>query len=216
MNIPRILPLVLCLLLPLAAQASDGKPSGIAEEVRQELADARKEVQTELAEARRELETENLRVDNSFQFGQSGKQRTDLPRAEITPDGDFLIQGQPQVITTAQREELLAYRGLVVGIAQSGIDIGQRSAEAVIDAMDRSWVGLVFSAMTGSLERRIERSVKTLVEPMVQEICLQLPAMMQSQQRLAAGLPQFQPYATLEADDVEDCENQIRHEFATR
>ena len=35
-------------------------------------------------------------------------------------------------------------------------------------------------------------------------------------QRLSATLPAFRPYATLEADDVEDCENELRREFASR
>jgi hypothetical protein len=79
-----------------------------------------------------------------------------------------------------------------------------------------SWVGLLFSAMTGSLERRVERVVKQEIEPGVRGICRQLPAMMASQQRLSASLPQFRPYATLEADDVANCENEIRNEFASR
>ncbi len=47
-------------------------------------------------------------------------------------------------------------------------------------------------------------------------LCRQIPALRNSQQQLAASLPQFGPYATLEADDVADCENDIRREFASR
>ena len=54
------------------------------------------------------------------------------------------------------------------------------------------------------------------VEPGVRGICRMLPRVMDSQQRLAASLPQFRPYATLEADDVADCENEVRNEFARR
>ena len=70
--------------------------------------------------------------------------------------------------------------------------------------------------MTGNLERRVERVVKQQIEPAVRGICRQLPAMMDSQQRLSASLPQFRPYATLEADDVANCENEVRNEFASR
>ena len=48
------------------------------------------------------------------------------------------------------------------------------------------------------------------------QICRSLPSLLDSQQRLAASLPQFRPYATLEADDVADCENEVRNEFARR
>ena len=70
--------------------------------------------------------------------------------------------------------------------------------------------------MTGTLERRVERLVKQEIEPGVRSICRQLPALMDSQQRLASSLVQFRPYATLEADDVNDCEKQVRREFASR
>jgi hypothetical protein len=43
-----------------------------------------------------------------------------------------------------------------------------------------------------------------------------LPGLRDSQQRLAASLPQFKPYATLDADDIADCESDVRQEFAVR
>lgn len=218
------LPAALCLLLPLAAQAQParGADTGIGGEIRRELADARKEMRVEMAKAKQDLDTGNLQLDrDSLHFGKDGdrKARTakaDLPRAEITPAGDFLIDGTAQPIDARQRRELLAYRGLVVEIAKAGIDIGQRGAEAALTAVDGSWIGLMFGAMTGSLERRIERTVRQEVEPAVRGICRLLPRVMESQQRLSASLPQFRPYATLERDDIDDCEDGVRREFAAR
>jgi len=100
MNALRTSTLALLLVVPLAAQAGD---------IRTELADARKEVRVELAKARQELETENLRIDNSLQFGGSGRRQTSLPRAEITPQGDFLIDGKAVAVNVTQRRQLLAY-----------------------------------------------------------------------------------------------------------
>ena len=198
------------------AQAHDTQP-GINAGIRRELADARKEVRIDLAKAKRELDTENLSLGDSFQIGKQDRVNNRLPRAEITPRGDFLIEGKPQAIDPGQRRQLLAYRGQVIGIAKAGIDVGQRSAEAALDAVGNgSLFGLVFGAMTGSLERRVERVVKQEIEPGVRSICRQLPALMVSQQRLASSLAQFRPYATLEADDVNDCEKQVRSEFASR
>ena len=222
MNRIRTLSIALLACAPLfAAQAAD-KPTGIGSEIQQELAQARKEVRTDLAKAKRELDSENLRIDNSLQFGSDNSRmakrgNATLPQAEITPQGDFLIEGKTQTIDAGQRRQLLAYRGRVIEVAKSGIDIGQRSAEAALDAVGNgSWVGLVFGAMTGSLESRIERVVKREIEPGVRAICRQLPALMASQQQLASSLPQFRPYATLEAVDVADCENDVRREFASR
>jgi hypothetical protein len=41
-----------------------------------------------------------------------------------------------------------------------------------------------------------------------------LPKVLESQQKLAASVPQFRPYASLERDDVEDCERDVLEEFA--
>lgn len=215
---PRyVLPAALCLLLPLAAQAADTKPVGIAAEIRNELADARKEVRADLAKAKQELETENLRIDNGLNFGDSGRRQKTLPRAEITPQGDFLIEDKRVAIDVTQRRQLLAYRARVLEVAKYGIEIGQRSAEAALDAVGNgSFVGLLFGAFTGSLESRIERTVKLQIEPAVRGLCRQLPALRDSQQDLASSLPQFKPYATLEADDIDDCERDVRREFASR
>ena len=211
----RTTALALALLLPLGAHADS-----VRSEVRRDLAQARSEMRTELAKARAELETENLEVGNSFHFGKDGKRKPprdeNLPKAEITPRGDFLIAGKAVAIDAGQRRRLLGYRGLVIDIARTGIDAGERAATAAIDATDVSLFSLIFGGLSGSLERRIEATVKQHVEPMVQQICRRLPQVLESQQQLSSSLPQFRPYATLERDDVDDCEQDIRNEFAMR
>lgn len=211
-----LLPLLLAGLLPLAAQATESTPGAIQQEISQELAQARREVRQELATARAELDSGNLDVGNSLRFGDSddGKERDTLPKAEITPRGDFLIDGKAVAVNPGQRQELLAYRGQVIDIAKAGIDIGERSAQAAIDAVDRGLFSLMVSAMTGGLEKRLEKQIKATVEPGVLQICRTLPLLLASQQRLAGSLPEFRPYATLEAEDVDECEQDVRHEFA--
>ena len=211
-----LLPLLLAGLLPLAAHAAEPAKGPIQRELSAELAEARREVRAELASARAELETENLDVGNSLRLGKAGNGAGEaLPKAEITPRGDFLIEGEAVAIDAGQRKQLLAYRGHVIDIARAGIDIGERSAQIAIDAVDRGLFSLIFSAMTGSLERRIERTVKEAIEPGLVQICGSLPALLASQQRLSSSLPQFRPYATLEAEDVENCADDMRREFAS-
>lgn len=218
---PRMLmTMFLASLLPLAVQTANAGDTRIDNEISVDLADARSEVRNELAAARRELDTGNLQLGDSLRFGTSDARASHadraLPQAEITPQGDFLIEGRPVAIDHHQRQELLLYRGEVIAIAKAGIDIGERSAQAALDAVDRGLFSLMFGAMTGSLERRIERTVRETVEPGVRQICRSLPALRDRQRRLSATLPAFRPYATLEADDVEDCENEMRREFASR
>jgi hypothetical protein len=176
-------------------------------------------MQADLAKARAELETGNLEVGNNFHFGKDGKRAAGdkaLPKAEITPRGDFLVDGKAVAISAEQRSQLLAYRGQVIDIARTGIDLGEHGAQVALEAVDRPLFSLIIGGLTGSLERRVEATVKREIEPGVRQICGRLPALRVSQQQLAANLPQFRPYATLEADDVDDCEADIRRDFATR
>ncbi len=227
---PASFALMLCLALPATysiASAHDGAgkqsretPGSVSDEIRREMAAARKEIRTEMAQARKELETENLNVGDSLRLGgrrgDKAKGAASLPKAEISPQGDFLIDGESVAIDARQRRELLAYRGLVIDIANSGIDIGERAALAAINEVDRGLFSLMVSALSGNLERRVERLVKDTVQPAVEQICRRLPEVLDSQQRLAAGLPAFAPYASLTAEDVADCESSVREGFAVR
>jgi hypothetical protein len=113
-------------------------------------------------------------------------------------------------IDADQRAQLLAYRALVIGIAKDGIDIGERSALAAVDQVDRGLFGLMLGALTGSTERKVERQVKTAIKPAVEQLCRRLPAVLASQRQLAASLPAFAPYAELGQDDIGDCERSAR------
>lgn len=212
----RTLTVALLACAPLfSAQAAD-KPSDVSTEIRQELAEARKEVRVEMAKAKRELQTENLSLEDSLHIGKAKRSKTTLPRAEITPRGDFIVEGKPQAIDATQRQLLLTYRGQVIRIATQGIEMGERAATSALDAVGNgSIVSLLFSAVTGNLERRVERMVKTQIEPGVLAICGQLPAVMETQQQLASRLPKFRPYAHLNRDDVANCAKDIRNDFAS-
>lgn len=201
-------------LSPLAAHA--GTTRG---EVAQDLADARAEIRADLAQERAKLENENLSLGETLRFGKGGHQSDrgqDGPRGEITPDGDFLVDGKPVAIDADQRAQLLAYRARVITLAKTGIDAGERAAMLAIDATDVGMFRLFVSAVTGSLERKVKATVVREIQPAVLRICHDLPALRDSQQRLAASLPEFKPYATLQEDDIEDCERDVRSELAMR
>ena len=200
-------------LSPLAAQAS------VHGEVASDLDEARQEVHAEMAKERANLDSENLSLDG-LHFGNDDKRETakrkSQPKGEITPRGDLLVDGKPVAVDAAQRRQLLDYRTQVIGIARTGIDAGEKAAMLAIDATDVSLFHLIVGGMTGSLERRVEASVKRDIEPAVLQICRQLPQLRDSQQALATSVPEFRPYATLDDDDVEDCESDIRDDLATR
>ena len=211
---------LLAVLLPLGAQAAGTTSSETRTEIRREMAAAREEVRVEMARARVELDSENLSLDKGLQFGKNGKRksadRDSLPAAQITPKGDFLIDDKAVAINAQQRRQLLGYRGQVIELAKVGVDGGEKVALAALDATDVSLFSLIVGGLSGNLERRVDASVKQHVEPRVRQICQRLPQVLESQQQLAAELPQFQPYANLERDDIDDCERNLRNEFAAR
>ena len=204
---------LLIALSPLAAQA------GTRAEVASDLDEARQEVHADMAGERAKLDSENLSLDG-LHFGKDDKReaakRKALPKGEITPDGDLMIDGKPVALDAAQRRQLLDYRAQVIAIAKTGIDAGEHAAMLAIDATDVSLFHLIVGGLTGSLERKVEATVQREIKPMVLQICQRLPQLRDSQQAVAASVPEFRPYATLDADDVADCENDVRHDLATR
>lgn len=204
---------LLLALSPLAAQAGD-----IHDEIRSELKEARAEVRTELAEERAKLERENLSLRDSLQFGRRhhwpDANRDAIPEAEITPQGDLLVDGKAVAIDAGQRAMLLDYRGQVIALAKKGIDAGERAAMLALEATDVGLFRMFVGAMTGSLERKVRHAVEREVKPAVLEICRDLPRLRQTQQALAASIPEFAPYATLEERDVRHCERDVQREFA--
>jgi hypothetical protein len=204
--------ILLVALSPLAAQAS------VHDEVAGDLADARQEVHADMAKERAKLDSENLSLDG-LHFGKDedrGTAKRDQPKGEITPRGDLLVDGKAVVVDATQRRQLLDYRTQVIGIAKTGIDAGEHAAMLALDLTNVSMFRLIVGGLTGSLERRVEASVKRDIEPAVLRICRQLPELRDSQQALAASVPEFRPYATLDEEDVEDCESDIRRDLATR
>jgi hypothetical protein len=202
-------------LSPLIVQAGT-----VRTEVAKDLDEARQELRTEMAQERAKLDSENLTLGDGLHFGKDGKEeatkRRSLPKGEITPRGDLLIDGKPVALDAGQRRQLQDYRAQVIDIARTGIDAGEQAAMLAIDATDVSLFRLIVGGLTGSLEHRVEATVQREIQPMVLQICHRLPQLRDSQQALVASVPEFRPYATLDADDVENCERDIRKDLAAR
>lgn len=170
-----------------------------------------------LEKARKELREGNLELNgdgptvsvNGKQYG-PGKDDRNLPKAEITPEGDFLLEGKEVAIDDAQRALLLQYRGHVIDIAEAGIAIGGKGVDLAGTALQQA-VGAIFSGNTEELEKQVEAEARKLqAEALV--LCNRLPPMLEAQQRLAASLPEFAPYANMTQDDIEDCLEDLEEE----
>jgi hypothetical protein len=135
-----------------------------------------------------------------------------VPKAAITPQGDFLVAGKPVDITPGQRREILAYRAQYIEIAQAGIAIGHQG----VDVGRRAVVPMIFASLFGASDETIDASMDkrlTGVRDATAKLCDRMPALMAAQQQLATDLPAFKPYATLTQEKIDDCRQDVRHDF---
>lgn len=153
-------------------------------------------------EAREKLATENISLSRDFNGN-----RSSLPKAEISPQGDLLISGERIAINDAQRKLLMDHRQHLLSIAEAGIAIGIQGADLGVMAATTALKG-VLSGNTEDIERRIEAEAQK-IEAEAMKICDLLPALMASQQALAASLPELVPYATMDQGDIDDCRSDV-------
>ncbi|HVI60183.1 MAG TPA: DUF2884 family protein [Luteimonas sp.] len=143
---------------------------------------------------RTRMETHNLTLSNDDDR---------LPRAEITPRGDLLIDGKAVAVDDAQRALLLAYRGKIIDVATAGADIGMQGADFGMQAAGKALRG-AFSGNGDQVEKEIQAQAREF-EQRARRICDHLPPLLETQRQLAAQLPEFKPYATMDQSDVDDC-----------
>ncbi|MGQ4584204.1 DUF2884 family protein [Lysobacter sp. F60174L2] len=193
----KILPALLLLAcIPwLSACGKDEPPqpvpaTGVLAEVSAEIS---KEMENVSREVREAMATENIDIADG-----------DEAPAEITPQGDLLIDGRKVEIDADQRALLLEYRGHIAYMAETGAAIGMQGAGIATDAIGMA-VASIFSGTTEDLEAKIEAKAEKIAQQAVTELCGRMPALMRNQQALAASLPEFAPYADITQADIDDC-----------
>lgn len=179
--------LALMLCLPLLAcgnrpQANDaGGDTRLGQKVREATDKARKE-----------MAGKNISVSSD-----------DGAKVEISPAGDLLINGNTVAVDDAQRKLLLQYREQVMQVAEAGIEIGVQGANLGARAAGEAIKGIL-SGDTDKIEERVNAEAKKLEESAA-KICDRLPAMLATQQQLAAAVPEFKPYAKMDQGDIDEC-----------
>lgn len=125
------------------------------------------------------------------------------PDARIGANGDLSIGGKPVTLTPAQRQLTTTYYRELDGITQAGIEIGKQGGKLAGKAVGEAISG-VMSGNTDDIGSKIEAEAAK-VEASARQICTHLNSLRLAQDALAAGLPEFKPYASIDAGDVEDC-----------
>lgn len=168
------------------------------------VAKAMDKARDELANGNIELTGLNVSGNHrGFSIGDRRDPNDTRPKAEITPQGDLLIEGRNVATDTQQQALLREYRGQIEKIALAGMDVGVAGADLGMKAATEA-IGAVFSGNGDQVEQRMEAEAKH-IEAAAMKLCSYLPALLDTQTRLAAALPAFRPYATMDQSDVDDC-----------
>lgn len=130
---------------------------------------------------------------------------SDGAKVEVTPTGDLLINGTSIPLNDNQRAITLRYRAQTIGIAEAGIDIGVQGANLGAKAAGEAIKG-IFSGNSEQIEQRINAEADK-IKASAAKLCDQLPALLATQQQLAAAVPEFAPYAKMDQTDINDCRN---------
>jgi hypothetical protein len=158
--------------------------------------------------ARAEMETKNIAIGgdgvhiniNGYEINSPGDK---IPRAEVTPQGDLLVEGKQVEVTPAQRALLLRYRGEIIDVAGAGMEIGKQGVDIAGKAVTTA-IASIFNGKSDQAEQEMKAQGER-IEAAAMKLCDQLQPMLATQQELAASLPAFKPYANLKQSDIDDC-----------
>ncbi|MGY0612348.1 hypothetical protein [Luteimonas sp. A501] len=209
---------LLCVLAAGCSPATDPPPAADAPGAADADADAGKtfigrQAAKAIAKASQALKAKNLSIGDDFAITINGRSyggghgAEGLPKAELTPDGELLIEGEAVPATPEQRALLLAHRRQLEDVALAGLAIGAQGADVAGTALTGIGEAL-FGGDEGrqAYEARIEAEADRIKDEAL-KLCALLPALYDSQQSLAGALPAFAPYATMTPEDIEDCGN---------
>ena len=201
--------MALALLLPLAACSQSDHGNNVVtqamNEVQQQTAPSviGAEIQKGIDKAKQELLTKDIDV-TSVHVGRHEHDHGSRAKAVITPQGELVIAGKPVDATSEQHALLVDYRQQIIGIASAGMDIGASSANMGLGMARQAILG----KLGGKSDKEVEAEIKPQtdkIEAAAMQLCRRMPGLMASQQKLAAAMPAFQPYATMTQKDVDDC-----------
>ena len=178
----------------IAAKVEAGLEKGLGE-ADKGLQEARKEIEA----ARQKLAAEDLSLNRD--------NAEHLPKARITPQGELLIDDQPVATTPEQKALVLTYREQLLGVIGDGMAIGMEGASVGINAAATALKAVALGRSGDEAGKQAEAAAMQQIKPLVDRLCSRMPDLLTAQQALAKAVPEFGPYATMDASDVDDCKN---------
>lgn len=127
------------------------------------------------------------------------------PDAKISADGELTIGGKTVAVNPAQRVLLQSYLKEMNAMTADGIAIGKQGAALAGTAVTEAIKGAI-KGDGDQIDAKIEAEARK-IEQQAMQLCRRLVTIKTSQDALAEQLPAFKPYATIDVDDVNDCQS---------
>ncbi len=126
--------------------------------------------------------------------------RTD---AIVSASGTLSIAGTPVTVNVVQAQIAARYFASALALRNDAMKTGAAGASTAATAIASVAEGLA-SGNPDSIDAKVNASAAK-VEAAANRVCADVRALAQAQNELAAALPQFKPYATIAAHEVNDC-----------
>lgn len=127
------------------------------------------------------------------------------PDAVIAADGSLSIDGKAVTVTSDQRDLLKKYYAQAMTIRTDGIAIGKAGA-----AMAGHAAGAVASGLAHGNPDSIGPAIDARAADLEKKaggICVDLATLRSNQEAVAAALPAFKPYASINLSEVSNCQS---------
>ena len=122
--------------------------------------------------------------------------------ARITPAGELFVDGRRVRVGERDQRDLVRYNEGMRHLEELAVDVGLQGAGLAVSAL-----GEAFAAVLTGDEQRAERRIEARageLEADALELCDELRRLERIQDRLAANVPAFRPFAVVEVE-ADDC-----------
>lgn len=123
--------------------------------------------------------------------------------AVMSASGELTIDGKTVALNQAQRELVTRYFAGAHSLRDDGFATGMAGASTALTAISSVVTGLA-SGEPDKIGQDVEAKTAK-VEAQVEKVCRDLHDLALTQDALAAALPEFKPYVTIENSEVDEC-----------
>lgn len=123
--------------------------------------------------------------------------------ARISPRGELSVDGRRVRVTAKDRDDLIRYNVTMHWLEDRAVDLGLQGAGLAVAALGEA-LAAVLSGDEEGVERRVEARAERIKDD-ARELCLEVRRLERVQDRLAASVAAFRPFAVMELE-ADDCD----------